>query len=548
MAAIFGALVFINRQTAGFLQELLIYIYPLPLAIYTAKYGVKNGLIAGAAMTGLSLFLGATPTYAFYAISSLLTGLALGGCLYHKASAGKTIFAVMLVAVITNLVDLIFVAALSGVTLENEALEMQKMMQESMEQYKSLMFGSVSGTANEATVNQLTDMVEKVFTMDYIKRIIIISMVFLGILQGFLIYELSLLVMRRLRIRVPKPKSIYEFRPPVWTAYIAMGLFLVYLFGYQRVMNREELRNALMTAGICGYMFMLIFGIIGGSLLIRRFMPGSKIFPAILSIVAAFVLPYIVMGVGFLYVSGLSGLFPRLPVSGDAQKADSSQIQGPSGASGSRSLPAGMPPRVMLSGFKPDYLILVNPYRPVPEGYGEAIRPYLTEYTEPCTGKTISVEKRTLKAFLDLKEALAEEGVEVAIANCYRTVEMQQEIVERYTEKYGADYVRSYVAKPGYSEHHTGLAIDLYVVKDGVPVKENEDSMKETALWRKVHGRIAGFGFILRYPEGKEKVTGIAYEPWHFRFVGEAAAQRMAWHELTLEEYLERDPKGERRK
>jgi len=526
MTAIFGALVFINRQTAGFLQEVLVYIYPLPLAIYAARYGVKTGLIAAAAMTGLSLFLGATPTYAFYAITSLLTGLALGGCLYHKASAGKTMFAVMLVSIVANLTDLLFAAFLSGITLENQAVEMQTMMQEALGQYKDLMFGTAATSENAAAIDQLTGMIEKVFTRDYIKRIIIISTVIFGIVQGFLIYELSLLIMRRLRIRVPKPVSLYEFRPPVWTAYAALALFCLYLFGYQLVMDNTELRNAFMTAGLCGYMYLVIFGIIGGSLLLKRFMPRSKVLPVLLALLAVLVLPYPVMIVGFLYVSGLSGLFPK------TSPADTAQESAEKSA-----------PKITAANFRPDYLILVNDYRPIPEGYDEAIKPFMTEYTEEVTGKTHFVEKRTLQAFLDLRDALREDGVTVAMAGCYRSVARQQEIADSYSEKYGADYVRRYVARPGYSEHHTGLALDLFLVKDGVPVKENAETMKETELWRRVHGRISGFGFILRYPEGKEKVTGIAYEPWHLRFVGEATAQRMAWHELTLEEYLEKNRK-----
>ncbi|MBQ1805909.1 MAG: M15 family metallopeptidase, partial [Oscillospiraceae bacterium] len=92
------------------------------------------------------------------------------------------------------------------------------------------------------------------------------------------------------------------------------------------------------------------------------------------------------------------------------------------------------------------------------------------------------------------------------------------------TVKYGTDYVKAYVAVPGYSEHHTGLAIDLYL--------ESPD------VWAKIHAKLADCGFILRYPQGKEAVTGYAYEPWHIRYVGVETAREITARGLALEEYL----------
>ena len=83
----------------------------------------------------------------------------------------------------------------------------------------------------------------------------------------------------------------------------------------------------------------------------------------------------------------------------------------------------------------------------------------------------------------------------------------------------------AYVAVPGYSEHHTGLALDLYL-----------ESMD---VWAKIHAKLPEFGFILRYPEGKEDITGYAYEPWHVRYVGMDTAEEITSRGITLEEYLD---------
>jgi D-alanyl-D-alanine carboxypeptidase len=104
--------------------------------------------------------------------------------------------------------------------------------------------------------------------------------------------------------------------------------------------------------------------------------------------------------------------------------------------------------------------------------------------------------------------------------------------------KYGIDYAEEVVAMPGTSEHHTGQALDLVINVDGKWIEENEDSMKHLDIYKKIHKVLKHFGFILRYPEGKEDITGYPYEPWHIRYVGEDIAMNIG--DLTLEEYLEK--------
>ncbi len=95
------------------------------------------------------------------------------------------------------------------------------------------------------------------------------------------------------------------------------------------------------------------------------------------------------------------------------------------------------------------------------------------------------------------------------------------------------------VATPGFSEHHTGLALDLYFRLDGKDIYYNEDMIQYPEIWEKIHAKLADHGFILRYPEGKEHLTGYGYEPWHIRYVGlDAAREIMAQPGLTLEAWL----------
>ena len=111
--------------------------------------------------------------------------------------------------------------------------------------------------------------------------------------------------------------------------------------------------------------------------------------------------------------------------------------------------------------------------------------------------------------------------------------------MDDFTEKYGADYAAKTVAKPGYSEHHTGLALDLYLIIDGKDVVENEDMIQYPEIWSKIHAKLADYGFILRYLDGSEHITGYGYEPWHIRYLDNVdTAKEITSKGVTFEEYL----------
>ena len=114
------------------------------------------------------------------------------------------------------------------------------------------------------------------------------------------------------------------------------------------------------------------------------------------------------------------------------------------------------------------------------------------------------------------------------------------QLEEASQSRYGSEYAAKTVATPGYSEHHTGLALDLYFRLDGKDIYYNEDMVKYPEIWEKIHAKLAKYGFILRYPEGKENITGYSYEPWHIRYIDDVniAKEIMSQPGFTLEEWL----------
>lgn len=137
-------------------------------------------------------------------------------------------------------------------------------------------------------------------------------------------------------------------------------------------------------------------------------------------------------------------------------------------------------------------------------------------------------------AFDKMQSAAAAEGLNIYISSGFRSYDYQAGLYERYVERSGKAEADRYSARPGHSEHQTGLAFDLNTI---------DITFADTAEydWLKVH--CAEYGFIIRYPENGESVTGYMYEPWHIRYLGVETAQKVYESGLTLEEYLGIDSK-----
>ena len=184
-----------------------------------------------------------------------------------------------------------------------------------------------------------------------------------------------------------------------------------------------------------------------------------------------------------------------------------------------------------------DYMVLVNKQSKLPEDWEKRIE--LVEVTNGLDEK-YQVEKKTAEAYKKLREDLLKDDITIELDSTYRTVEEQQEIWDEFLEEYGEEYTKTYVAIPGTSEHHTGLAIDIKIIKDGIVIDDNDDMTNEEEIFSKIHAKLAKYGFILRYPKGKEDITGYGAEVWHFRYLdNKDIAKEIMDNDLTLEEYLE---------
>lgn len=138
-----------------------------------------------------------------------------------------------------------------------------------------------------------------------------------------------------------------------------------------------------------------------------------------------------------------------------------------------------------------------------------------------------------LKLFI---QGARDEGLSVYLTSSYRSYSMQEYLFNNKVQQYGGDREAAarIVAIPGSSEHQTGLAADIV----DQHYEYMNESLADTALSKWMYEHCAEYGFILRFPEDKQDITGIMFEPWHFRYVGEEAAKYIMDNNLCLEEFV----------
>jgi zinc D-Ala-D-Ala carboxypeptidase len=223
------------------------------------------------------------------------------------------------------------------------------------------------------------------------------------------------------------------------------------------------------------------------------------------------------------------------PNSSASTRPSTSTKPSASGTPANTGKPSSQPNAVSVVANPKEIAVLVNKSFRLPEGY----KPDLVEPNVPFIFEGKS-EKRLLRkeaadALEKLFAAAKADGVSLAGVSAYRSQATQVTLYNNYVKKDGVEAANKYSAKPGTSEHQTGLAIDVSGSTGKCAAEDCFAGTKE-AKWLVDHA--ADHGFIIRYLKGKESITGYQYEPWHIRFVGKDIAKEIMDKGITLEEYL----------
>lgn len=180
-------------------------------------------------------------------------------------------------------------------------------------------------------------------------------------------------------------------------------------------------------------------------------------------------------------------------------------------------------------------LLLVNKQHPVPEEH---------TFELGTIAGAMKCDARILPELFAMLQAAKDDGVYLAVCSPYRDISRQEILFNRKIKMHmgnGYSYLEAYkkasqiVTVPGASEHQIGLALDI--ISDDYTSLDEGFANTKAGKWLKEHSK--EYGFILRYPKGKEYITGIDYEPWHFRYVGKDAATIIMDNGITLEEFVE---------
>jgi D-alanyl-D-alanine carboxypeptidase len=190
---------------------------------------------------------------------------------------------------------------------------------------------------------------------------------------------------------------------------------------------------------------------------------------------------------------------------------------------------------IMIMQGNSEYLVLVNKTYGLGSAYEPADLETVASRASDRPAKFQKLRAAAADSFNKMTTDAEEKGLTIAVTTAYRPYSYQKQLYDNYMKSNGAEWTEHYSAEPGHSEHQTGLTADV-----SCPAVDYEltADFADTAEGKWLAENAHRYGFIIRYPDGKEAITGYKYEPWHIRYVGEQAATEIYNRNLTLEEYL----------
>ena len=235
------------------------------------------------------------------------------------------------------------------------------------------------------------------------------------------------------------------------------------------------------------------------------------------------------------FAGGFAADRNKIPDNDRTAQNNSPQIPDPTGST-SQSISISVPtPNKPVSAGDNWALTLINWEHPLPEDFS------IPELTQLRNGH--AVDSRAYPALQAMMDDARAAGLQPLICSSYRTWDVQEQLFEQevqswlnsgYTQKEATDRAAMWVARPGTSEHQIGLAVDIV----DMSYQNLDEKQESTPVQKWLMAHCSEYGFILRYPTGKSVLTGVSYEPWHYRYVGVEAAREIMGCGLCLEEYL----------
>ena len=284
IVAIFGVLLLVNRQTGGMFEGFFMYIFPIPMVAFSAKYGWKDSL-AVFVCTILIAFLFGPFTGIFYAVSMSFIGMVYGSCIYSQRDMNRTLILIMILSATSELLCTIALAAVAGFDLNADIMAMQDTMNQMIEQ---------TGVNIDP----------RILSYDYLRRMYIVTTGFAGALKGLIVYYLSYAILKKLRYPIRKPQPLTSYYPSKISGVIALILVIVYVYSAARPFSDPTAQDILQSAGMCGVIYLIFFGFIALIMVCSVYLHLPRAVGVILTLFLTMAISYIPMLAGYLYISG----------------------------------------------------------------------------------------------------------------------------------------------------------------------------------------------------------------------------------------------------
>lgn len=284
MAAIIGAVLLIDRQTAGFLQGTLLFLFPLPLVFYGAKYGWKNSWAVFTAVVLLAWVIEGSPAGAILIACEALIGMVYGCGIYHRTDARKLVLRTIAVSLCAQVLTSLVFAQFFGMDLSAEAAELKDMTTQMM----SAMNQEIPAGFN---IDQM------------IIAVMITAVILTGILNALLLHVFSRLMFKRMHISVPPSTPISMYQPPKWSGYLGIGLAVCFYYASMQNMSNSFLQMSMEGAGLCGVMYLALYGAVAIVLFGQMRMHSDRFLSVLLAVILTMLGSVFVALLGFLYIT-----------------------------------------------------------------------------------------------------------------------------------------------------------------------------------------------------------------------------------------------------
>lgn len=283
MIAIVGAILLMDRQLAGTLSSFLLFLFPLPMVFYSARYGFRSsGMVLGA-LLALVFILG-TPQSIFFVGAESVIGTVYGSGIHKGTDNRRIMLRTLFLAGVVELLAMVVFASFFGYDITAEIKE-----------YTAI----IDQISNESGYTLPISFTNE----NSLRNLLVISAVLTGVLEGMVTHLVSRLMLKRLRFTVPKSVPLSQYHPAKWTGYLAFFAVCAYYYSIARPFGDAIYQTAFQAAGTLGLIYLIGFGILAVMILLPRRFPGIGGWIILIVILLFVFMAMALMITGFLYIT-----------------------------------------------------------------------------------------------------------------------------------------------------------------------------------------------------------------------------------------------------